>query len=207
MKLLRWALMSACLGAAPALADGNGALVIDVAGDVSPAVDSFEDISAGTVLTLEDGAELIISHYKSCEELTLSGGVVTVGADALEMQGSEVLAREEVDCPATVAMATSDTASATVIVRNFEDLPKVPISPSIVLVGENAGRFSTFTLTRDDKVITSLNIVDRQVQWPEDGLYLSDRIKYLLQLDGSGAAYQAEVVADRRTNARVVLRP
>ena len=207
MNKLSWTLLAACLCAAPALAEDSGALVIDVVGDVSPAVDAFEDVAPGTVLTLGAGAELTISHYRTCEEVTLSGGRVTVGEAGLELDGTETLAREEVDCPSNVALAENDTASATVIVRNFEELPRVPISPSIVLVGDNAAKFSSMTLRREDKVITSLDIVDRQVQWPAEGLYLSNRTKYQLVLAGDGAEFAAEVVADRRTDARVVLRP
>ena len=207
MNGLRLTMLAACLGAAPALAEETGALVIDVVGDVTPQVDAFEDVAPGTVLTLGDGAELTISHYRACEEVTLSGGRVTVGEAGLELDGTETLAREEVDCPSNVALAVSDTASATVIVRNFEELPRVPISPSIVLVGENAAKYSSMTLRREDKVITNLDIVDRQVQWPSEGLYLSNRTKYVLVLAGDEGEFVAEVVADRRTDARVVLRP
>ena len=207
MNGLRLTLLALCLGTIPAVAEETGALVIDVVGEVSPAVDAFEDVAPGTVLALGAGAELTISHYRACEEVTLAGGRVTVGMDGLELDGTETLAREAVDCPSNVALAVSDTASATVIVRNFEELPRVPISPSIVLIGENAGKFNSMTLRRENQVITSLDIVNRQVQWPAEGLYLSNRTKYELVLAGDEGEFAAEVVADRRTDARVVLRP
>ena len=206
MSIVRLSTLGVCLGLLPAFAD-EGALVIDVLGDVTPAVEAFEDVPPGTALTLGGGAEIIISHYKSCEELTISGGTIGVGVDGLDINGGEIVAKEEVDCPATVAMANADTASATVVVRNFDELPKVPLTPSIVLVGENAANFDAVTLKRKDKVVTNLAIVDRRVQWPQEGLYLSDRTQYSLVLAGAGGTFEAVVVADRRTKARVLLRP
>lgn len=207
MKSLRLAAAAALLCFSTAEAEEAGALVIDVLGDVSPEVGPFEDVPVGTVLTLGDGTEMIISHYKACEEVTLVGGKVTIGADGLDIAGGTVSGREPVDCPEEVVLAAVDTASATVVVRDVIELAKVPISPRIVLVGDGADGYDTLTISRDGTHVRDLAIKDRQVLWPESGLYLSDRTQYELSLTGPAGKYTADVVADRRTKSRVVLRP
>ena len=207
MKILGPCAAAAIFFAQAASAEEAGALVIDVVGDVSPAVGAFEDVAVGTKFVLTATAELTISHYSACEELTVRGGEVQVLDKTLELVGSEVVDRVQVDCPEAIALAAADTASATVVVRNFSELPKVPLSPSIVLVGASADDCDTFTLLRDNNKIVDLEIRDRQVVWPEAGLYLSDRTKYSVSLTGPGGEFGAEIVADKRTSARVVLRP
>lgn len=188
-------------------ADEAGALVIDVVGEVSPIVEAFEDVPIGHKFLLGTGSELTISHYKACEEVTFRGGEVSVLADALTSAGSEVVDRVQVDCPEAVALAAADTASATVVVRNFAELPKIPLSPSIVLVGGRADEFRSMAIHRDGVKIADVEIRNRQVVWPDTGLYLSDRTKYGLTLAGDQGTFETEIVADRRSSARLVLKP
>lgn len=205
-----WRSMAICtaLWTPAALAAEPAALIVDVQGAVSPAVESFEDVDAGMVLTLAPDGEVIISHYKACEEITATGaGTISVSATGLELDGVTVSDRTAVDCPSAVALANADTASATVVIRDVMPLAKVPLVPEIVLVGDNAAKFEQLELRRRDAVIATLPVQNRRVQWPVDGLFLSDRTKYQLILTGPGVAANAEIVADKRTSARVVLRP
>lgn len=208
--MANWRSMVMCLAflaPAAALAD-PAALVIDAQGSVAPEVGAFEDVDAGTVLTLGADAEVIVSHYKACEEITATGaGTISVNADALVLDGVTVSDRVAVDCPSAVALASADTASATVVIRDVVPLAKVPLMPEIVLVGANAARFDSLELMRGKTSVKTMDVKDRFVVWPAEGLILSDRKKYKLILTGPGARATAEVVADKRISSRVVLRP
>lgn len=205
-----WRSMAVCvalLAPAAALAD-PAALVIDAQGTVAPEVGAFEDVEAGTTLTLGADGEVIVSHYKACEEITATGaGTISIEAEALVLDGVTVTDRLAVDCPSAVALASADTASATVVIRDVVPLAKVPLVPEIVLVGANAAKFDSLELMRGKTPVKTLTVKDRFVEWPTEGLILSDRKKYKLILTGPGARATAEVVADKRISSRVVLRP
>ena len=53
------------IAATPAVAGSPAALVTDVAGEVGPAVDLYDELEAGTELTLGAGARLTLEHYTS----------------------------------------------------------------------------------------------------------------------------------------------
>ena len=78
-------LLAPALAAAAAAAGAPAALVTEVGGDVAPAVGIYDEIDAGTELSLGQGATLVIEHYASCEAAKVTGGVVGVLAKELDL--------------------------------------------------------------------------------------------------------------------------
>ena len=80
----------------------KAALVVDIIGDSSPAVDPFSELEAGDEIELAGDAELIVMHYATCEEIHIAGGAMMIGRDGVRIAaGSEVIARDKVECPET----------------------------------------------------------------------------------------------------------
>lgn len=207
MWFVRIAVVGLALIAGPALAGPPAALIIDVTGSVSPEIEAFDEVEAGTELTLSGGAELTLSHYGTCDEVSVRGGSIEVGTLDLGLARTTVVSRSRADCSEPVSLSETDTASASVIMRNFEQLPKVPLSPAIVISGKKRAGFDAMAILRGDKQIATLTVAQGKVAWPTDGLYLSNGTKYVLVLTGRSGEHRATVVADRERSGRVVLRP
>lgn len=193
------------LAATPALAAAQGALVTDVAGDVTPAVGLFDEIEVGTGLTLGPGARLTIEHYASCEVVTMIGGSVVVRAAGLDLRSAEVAGRADAPCPEAVALRAEETVTAGVALRGAGP-PAVPLAPEIVVAGGGAG-FDSMRVERDGHLVAALPVRAGRVHWPEGRLFLTDGGTYDLVLAGPAGEHRAGVVADRDAGGRTVLRP
>src|SRR5690625_7931921 len=121
MKMARSAALVSCLVPmllVPVLVSAEPvALVLDVQGDVSRQVRVFDEIDAGTTLTLGSGGALTIEHYVICEQVTFRGGTLVVEEEALNLDEARLVARRPVECPEVVQLP-DPTANAGVIVRN-----------------------------------------------------------------------------------------
>jgi hypothetical protein len=89
----------------PARAADPVALVEDVGGTVA-GVEAMDLLRAGTVVRLPTGAVLTLGYFRSCLREVITGGVVTIGTERSEVQGSTI-ARERVPCD-TGRQTTSD---------------------------------------------------------------------------------------------------
>jgi hypothetical protein len=193
--------------ASPAYAVDIGALVLDVAGEVEPGLDLFDEVVVGTELRLGAESEMTLSHYGACDEISIRGGTVIIGKSDVKITGGSELARIKVDCPEPVALIETDSTNASVIMRNFGRVPAVPLIPDIVVAGASAKKIETLTIMRDDKEVATLPVKAGTIEWPAGNLFLSHQTKYTLVLTGDGIDHRAVVVADKESGGRVVLRP
>lgn len=204
----RYGLLIAMLGmATPAHSADVGALIVDLSGSVDPAVDLFDEVVVGTELQLDANAELTLAHYGACNEIMVKGGAVIIGKNDIKIVGGREMSRIDVDCPEQVALVQTDTTNASVIMRNFNRIPEVPLAPQIVVNNAPGTMVDTLKILRDDTMIVELPVSRGTVAWPDGGLYLSDSTKYTLVLQGRGINHRAVVVASREASGRVVLRP
>lgn len=195
---------------APALtaaaAGAPAALVTEVGGDVAPEVGIYDEIDAGTELSLGQGATLVIEHYASCEAAKVTGGVVGVLAKELDLTRAAVAERWDADCPEAVSLREGDMVGAGIVLRSVDRPPRIPLAPDIVVAGGGAG-FDSMRIERDGEVIRTLPVRAGKVDWPEGRLFLTDQGSYLLVLAGPAGEHRAKVVADRAADGLTVLRP
>lgn len=208
MKMAAFATLALLLS--PVLASAQPvALVLDVTGNVSPEVQAFDEIDAGTELTLKEGASLTVEHYQICEQVTLRGGSLMVGTESLGLDNARFVARRPVECPEIVQLP-SPSMNAGVIVRNVASAwrhdapPRIGLRPSVLVPGSDGAR--DLRIEKDGEEVATLAIVDGQSLWPEGARQLAAGERYELILSDGAATHRVEVVTDGDARARLVLR-
>lgn len=177
-----------CYIGAPVLAapmGGPAALIIDIQGDMAPAIEPYEEVSGGTTLKLGPETELTISHYKSCREVTLRGGSVKVRARALKITGGKILSDVTEACPARAELADDNTGTGVVRLRG--DGAALTLRPRlrIVIVGANQAAYITATLfAPHGAIVATAPIQERTAVLPINAPLLAPGPGYRLELMG-----------------------
>lgn len=209
MKIARFLGFCLLLGPAVAVAESAEpvALVLDVQGEVSPSVEPFSELVAGTELTLGPGAVLTVEHYAGCEEVTIHGGAVLVGAKALELAATGFAMRQPIDCPQVIQLSEA-TINAGVILRSVDasDLAeqKVGLTPVILFAG--GGGINSLRIEQGGSEVAAMAVSGGRADWPEDAPALSDGGRYRLVLSDGWRERWLDVVANGDTPAQIVLR-
>jgi hypothetical protein len=206
MRGARGVLLMLLLAPAPVAAGAPAALVTEIGGDVAPEMGIYDEIDAGTELSLGQGSTLVIEHYASCEAARVTGGVVGVLANGLDLSRAAVAERWKADCPAAVSLREGDMVGAGIVLRSVDRPPRIPLAPDIVVAGGGAG-FDSMRIERDGELVWTLPVRAGKVDWPEGRLFLTDQGSYLLVLAGPAGEHRAKVVADRAAHGLTVLRP
>lgn len=186
------ACLIACLVAAPAAAE-PAALVLEVSGEVEPALLAFSEIEAGTDITLAEDARLSIVHYGTCKILTLVGGSLRVDENRYLIGRSRVETERAQGCPRQVALEGEGSAAGVLMRGGDEDaLPAMPLRPSFVFAGAEASAVARVEILVAGEPVVSLGMEGRRAAWPEDAPDLEAGTVYAVAIDktdGSRTAY------------------
>ncbi|MEL6792599.1 MAG: hypothetical protein AAFU55_10695 [Pseudomonadota bacterium] len=180
--MLRPIAMAVLLASAGTASAGEkAALVIDIVGASTPVVDPFSELEAGDTVDLGADSELIVMHYATCEEIHIASGGVTVGRDAVTIDpDAEVIARDKVSCPASVAFREDANAAGAVVLRSAGD---AVIAPRPVFVAPGADRVEVLL---GDRLIASAPVSRGRALWPAEAPDLMVGETYALRMTGPG---------------------
>jgi hypothetical protein len=199
MRTLAKAIAFSILASMPAFAGDPAALVLDVSGAVEPAIGLYDEVGEGTVLKLGSDASLTISHYGACEEVELTGGTISIAADKLGIEGSQIRSRTPVQCPDQVVMAAADLINMAVTVRSVSLSKLMAPTPEFVLARPWGRQFEKLDIYSKDGQLATLPVSDGHAAWPADLPPLVVGETYVVVLNGPGAQQHAariEVTAD-----------
>lgn len=189
---------AAIFSAGQALSAEKAALVVDIVGASTPAIDPFSELDAGETIELAAGAELIVMHYATCEEIHIAAGALTIGRDDVRIDPqSEVIARDKVACPETVAFREDANAAGAVVLRSAGE---ATIAPRPVFVAQGADRVE---VRLGDQLIATAQVTGGRALWPADAPDLMVGETYALRMTGSGGDKAA--AATVRGNAGVAI--
>lgn len=198
-------------GATPSWAgDEMRALVTDVVGDVSPEIYAFDEVPKGTVLDLGKGAELSLTFYPNCSDVTLRGGKVTIGDDTISTSDTtELLSQAKGDCPGAVKLTETDIINAAVISRSRGKAltPRVNPRPVFGVSGVKGARYDRLLIRDGRRTLVEIPMAGRTGAWPVDAAPLEDGRTYALALVGIDVKpYVAKVVLSADAPELLVLR-
>ena len=97
-------------GALAQSASAQGATPAALVEDVSPSVkgvEAFDYVSAGKQIELGSAGKLVLGYLASCQEETITGGIVTVGSDQSSVSGGSV-DRKTVACAGKSMQLTAE---------------------------------------------------------------------------------------------------
>lgn len=185
--------------ASAASAGQKAALVIDIVGDSDPAVTPFSELEAGDEIALAADAEMILMHYRSCEEVHIAAGGVAIGVEGLRVDNaSEVIARDKVECPETVAFKEDANASGAVVLRSAGD---AVIAPRPLFVAPGADRIEVLD---GDDVLVALKVVGGKARWPANAEDLMVGQTYRLRMTGPGGDKAAAATVRGRAGVAIL---
>lgn len=202
--MMKRILLGACAAflvgaAADRAAAEEAALVIDVVGDVSPAVEPFGEVEAGAQLKLARGAELILMHYATCEEVHIESGSVTVGIADLEIGGgANVIARDPVECPEQVAFVDAPNSTGAVVLRNSG---AAEIAPRPIFAAPGATRIE---VSAGGALVAAMDVSGNRAVWPRSAPDLVPGEVYEIRMTGPDGVKAASAKVRRGAGVAVL---
>lgn len=185
--------------AAKAKAMGEGeprALIMDILGFSEPNIDAFDELGDGASILLEAKAELAMTFYPTCEDLTIRGGKITIAGDKLTLTNGKLVAREKGECPGNVKLSPADVVNASVVTRSIKTKPVISTTPKVIgVAGPGAAKYTKIGVYGPDGVVFEAPLKTRGVAWPKDAGALDPTKHYTIVLTGPDAQmFAARVV-------------
>jgi len=195
------------------------ALVEDVSTGVT-GVEAFDYVSAGRQIQLGGSGKLVLGYLNSCQEETIVGGIVTVGADQSAVAGGSV-GRKTVACAGKPMQLTAEqsgtsgglvfrkpppkNAAATAPVTPAADRPRVISSVGPVISVPAAGRV---TIARVDGKAAAivLDLSAKPVDLGKRGVHLTPGGTYRASYGSSSVVFEisAQSTGDTSPLARLI---
>ena len=191
------------------------ALVVELSGEIEPALFPFSEIEDGTEIRLGEETRLGFVHYGTCKMVVMIGGEVRIERRRYMIRRGRVESERAQDCPREVVLDEEGTAagvlmrgaeSAGVLMRSGETVSVMPLRPSFVFAGARADGIASVAVGAGDAVVATLPAEGRRAAWPETAPDLEADTVYTVEIawaDGTRRAY--DFVAEPRGRRRLLI--
>ena len=152
------------LVSASALAASSAALITSING-ATGAPSAFTEIQPGTTIKLGATGQIKFVHYQKCNEVSITGGNLTVNMGNYKLNGGKVTSETAQPCPQQVRMAQSTVVAGGLMMRGVSKSVEISDRPSLVIVGSNASNISMVGVYDNDKLVAELPVTNNQVVW------------------------------------------
>lgn len=165
------------------------ALVLDIVGEVTPALEAFSEIQAGQSFDLGVGAHMDFLHYPTCQKVVVEGGKLSLSAENFRVSKGKVIDMSRAECPQRVQLASNEGGAgiAGVVLRSAADgVLKVSQRPSFLLMGASAGQFKRLQVMQGKTSLFDAALDSKPLTWPEALDPLQADGEYSVMLSGDG---------------------
>jgi hypothetical protein len=125
------------LFAMPVSAQTKAAAVVEDLSAPVAGIDVFDFLEPGRVIKLPAGGKITLGYMQSCLRETITGGTVTIGAEASTVSGGKVQ-QEQLKCAANLALGSSQAGkSGAMVFRRGPGTGRAPANvpePSVTLL-------------------------------------------------------------------------
>ena len=166
------------------------ALVLDIVGEVTPALEAFSEIQAGQSFNLGGGAHMDFLHYPTCQKVVVEGGKLSLSAENFRVSKGKVIDMSRAECPQRVQLASNEGGAgiAGVVLRSAADgVLKVSQRPSFLLLGAPARQFRRLQVMQGKTSLFDAALDGKPLAWPEAQDPLQVDGEYSVMLSGAGA--------------------
>ncbi|MEQ1889470.1 MAG: hypothetical protein ABL951_09875 [Alphaproteobacteria bacterium] len=146
------------------------ALVLDITGEVIPALEAFTEITAGSSFDLGTGGRLNFLHYPTCQKVLVEGGKLSLSSENFRISKGKVIDMSRAECPQRVVLASADSGAgiAGVVLRGASDgALKVSQQPGFLLLGASASQFKQLEIMQGKNSLLQATLGNKPVYWPE----------------------------------------
>lgn len=165
------------------------ALVLDIVGEVTPALEAFSEIQAGQSFDLGGGAHMNFLHYPTCQKVVVEGGKLSLSSENFRVSKGKVIDMSRAECPQRVQLASNEKGAgiAGVVLRSGADgVLKVSQRPSFLLLGASAGQFRRLQVMQGQTSLFDTALDSKPLVWPEAQASLQADGAYSVVLSGAG---------------------
>ena len=184
------------------------ALVMDIAGFSDPAIEAFDELNDGAEVKLEAKAEIAMTFYPTCEDLTIRGGTLSIAEGKLAIKDGTIVSRAKGECPGHVKLSPADVVNASIVTRTIKQRPWINTDPLMIgLAGSKAGAYEKIGVYATDGTVFEAPLTGRGVVWPEGAGKLKPGEQYTIVLTGKDIqTFAAKVIPDEKAPRVTVFR-
>ncbi len=160
------------------------ALALETSGTISPEVTPFSEITLGTALNLGESAQLVFDDYRSCRQVTVTGGRIEFGPDGYKTSAAARSIEAAMPCKQEVVLEQGGEPS-TLMARDLKVPPEklqLATRPSFVLVGARSQFFAAVRIAGPAGPIRTVALTGARFDWPADAASLGAGMPYELSL-------------------------
>jgi len=175
----------------PVLAAQPVALITEVTGKVTPALDAFTEVEAGSSIDLGTDGRLEFLHYPTCQKVIAEGGKLSLTAENFRVSKGKIVDISKAECPQRVQLASNEAGAgiAGVVLRGAPKGPlKVSQRPRFLLLGAAAGQFKSLEVMNAGKSVLVMPLNGAPLIWPEAGEPLQPSGDYVAVLTGADSS-------------------
>ena len=172
--------------ASPSRAETPPGIVMGVAGETDPKLNTMQEIPANTSVTLPPGTQLTFLHYARCKLVTVSGGTVMLNRADYRVDG-KIESEKDGPCPRVYALGDGGDGRSTggIVARGVSTAPHWPVNPEFIFTGQRAGAITAAAIFADgklDKPVMSLTLTGRRTTKPADASRIIADGHYVLRM-------------------------
>ncbi|HEX4889097.1 MAG TPA: hypothetical protein VFW37_01835 [Alphaproteobacteria bacterium] len=174
----------------PALAGEPVALVTEVTGTISPPLEAFTEIEAGSSIDLGVNSRLDFLHYPTCQRVVAEGGKLSLTAENFRVNKGAIIDISKSECPQRVQLAANEAGAgiAGVVLRGTSGKAlTVSQRPRFLLLGASAGQFKLLEILQGVTSVIQMPLDGKPLIWPEAGKPLQPEADYSVVLKGGDA--------------------
>jgi hypothetical protein len=177
-------------GALPVLAAEQVALITEVSGTITPALEAFTEVEAGSAIDLGSDGHIEFLHYPTCQKVVAEGGRLSVTVENFRVNKGQIIDISKAECPQRVQLASNEAGAgiAGVVLRGAADVTlKVSQRPRFLLLGAAAGQFKTLAVLQGGTSLLVLPLDGKPLIWPETKDPLPPAGDYVVELTSADA--------------------
>lgn len=187
-------LFSAAAGAA---GKAPVALITDVQGQTTPALEAFSEVAAGDGVDLGSEARVEFNHYPKCEIVVVKGGRLSFSEQGYTVQRGQVVDAKKTKCAHPVDVrGTAGVGGGMIgggVVRSAGGGLKLRDKPGFVLLGVRRGDYKSLRILKDKAVLAEGPVQQNRFSFPAQAPALPPGKDYVVELVSSGAAKSFQV--------------
>lgn len=182
------------------------ALVLEVTGEITPPVQAFGEMEAGSSFEIGAGGRIQFLHYPTCQNVVVEGGKLNLTSENFRVSKGRIIEVSRADCPQRLVAASTDASPgvAGVVLRGANDsVLKVSQRPEFLLLGKACSQFARLRLTQGETVLLDMGLETGLIKWPENLASLQTGREYSLHLTGTGVTRIIKLAVGGQTSQKI----
>lgn len=161
-------------------AEMPAALVLDYSGPANARLSAFSELPDGAELNLGTKAKLTLLHYRSCKQINITGGKISVGGPHLTVTDGTSTEQPGEQCPQEVKVVSADTAAAAA----FTVAPRL----DCVVIGSRKADVASVEVAESGKEVLSIPVMGSRIIAAPGAPELIAGRQYMLVVKAIGGA-------------------